>query len=107
MLLVHERLIIQATVADSLTGRVFGTKDALTAWAFAISFLVAGAAVSIVGPAAVLIASGAGVLFVAGASALALRRDDSLGSPQRASEGLVRVDAASLEGTRRSGAEIS
>ena len=68
MMLVYERLIIQATVSDSLAGRVFGTKDALTAWAFAISFVVAGAAVPAVGPQAVLIASGAGVIAIGAAT---------------------------------------
>lgn len=79
MMLVYERLIIQATVDDALAGRVFGTKDALTAWAFAISFLVAGGAVSIVGPTVVLVASGVGVVVIALATAVALRKPDALG----------------------------
>ncbi len=106
MMLVHERLIIQATVSDSMTGRVFGTKDALTAWAFAISFLLAGAAVSAVGPVAVLVASGAGVLVVAAASALGLRGDESLQASQPRGDRLVQVDAAALSATSRSGAEV-
>jgi hypothetical protein len=103
---VHERLIIQATVSDTLAGRVFGTKDALTAWAFAISFLVAGAAVSAVGPVAVLVTSGAGVLLVAAASAFALRSQDSLRAPQREPDGVVRVEAAPLGAAGRSSAEV-
>jgi hypothetical protein len=78
MMLVHERLIIQSTVDDSLAGRVFGTKDALTAWAFAAAFAGAGAAVSLVGPQAVLIASGVGVLAIAAATTLGLRRSGAL-----------------------------
>ena len=35
MLLVYERLLIQALVPDVLSGRVFGIRDAITAWAFA------------------------------------------------------------------------
>ena len=34
----YERLLIQALVPDRLVGRVFGMKDALTAWAFAVAF---------------------------------------------------------------------
>jgi MFS family permease len=40
--LVYERLFIQRTVPDELLGRVFGIKDGLTAWAFALAFLAAG-----------------------------------------------------------------
>lgn len=96
MMLVHERLIIQSTVADSLAGRVFGTKDALTAWAFAAAFAAAGAAVTLVGPQAVLIASGAGVLAIAAATTVGLRRSGALTS-STASPGLAPVEGPSLE----------
>jgi hypothetical protein len=65
LMLVYERLIIQATVADELTARVFGIKDALTAWAFGVSFLVAGALVSGVGARVTIVAAGVGILVVA------------------------------------------
>jgi MFS family permease len=74
LMLVHERLIVQATVPDRLCGRVFGTKDALTAWAFALSFLVAGALMSAVGARAVMVVAGAGVALVAAGAVLTLRR---------------------------------
>lgn len=96
MMLVHERLIIQAMVSDSLAGRVFGTKDALTAWAFAVSFLIAGAAVSMVGSKIVLIASGAGVVGIAAVTAVALRRSKAL-VPRKPDEEITRVDAGRLE----------
>jgi MFS family permease len=96
-MLVHERLIIQSTVDDSLAGRVFGTKDALTAWAFAAAFAAAGAAVSLVGPQAVLIASGAGVLAIAAASGLVLRRSGALTSPPAPAGELAAADGPSLE----------
>jgi MFS family permease len=96
MMLVHERLIIQSTVVDSLAGRVFGTKDALTAWAFAAAFTGAGAAVTLVGPQVVLIASGAGVLAIAAATTVGLRRTGALTSPTTPA-GLGPVDAPSLE----------
>ena len=50
LLLVHERLLIQDSVAHSIMGRVFGVKDALTAWAFALAFLAAGGLLELVGP---------------------------------------------------------
>ncbi len=97
MMLVYERLIIQATVSDSLAGRVFGTKDALTAWAFAISFVVAGAAVSAVGPQAVLIASGAGVIAIGAATAVGLRKPDALGIDRAGDEPFTRLEPVQLE----------
>ena len=36
MLLIYERLLIQALVPDALSGRIFGIRDAITAWAFAL-----------------------------------------------------------------------
>jgi MFS family permease len=73
LMLVHERLIIQATVEDRLSARVFGVKDALTAWAFALSFLVAGALVSAFDPRPVIIAAGVGIVLIAGFAAIAVR----------------------------------
>jgi MFS family permease len=73
LMLVHERLIIQATVDDSLSARVFGVKDALTAWAFGLSFLVAGALVSAFDPRPVIIAAGVGIVLIAGFAAIAVR----------------------------------
>ena len=49
MLLVFERQIIQAFVPDRLAGRVFGIKDALSAWAFGSAFICAGALISLIG----------------------------------------------------------
>ena len=46
VVLVYERLLIQRTVADELTGRVFGIKDSMACWAFALAFLAAGGAIS-------------------------------------------------------------
>jgi MFS family permease len=73
LMLVHERLIIQATVEDRLSARVFGVKDALTAWAFALSFLIAGALVSAFDPRPVIIAAGAGIVVIAAFAAIGVR----------------------------------
>ena len=73
LMLVHERLIIQATVEDRLSARVFGVKDAMTAWAFAISFVLAGALVTALQPRPVIIIAGVGILVFAGVAALGIR----------------------------------
>jgi hypothetical protein len=52
---------------------VFGVKDALTAWAFGVSFIAAGGLVSVFGPRPVLIASGAAVAAVTVVATVRLR----------------------------------
>ena len=74
LLLVYERLLIQATVPDEFSGRVFGVKDALTAWAFAIAFLSAGGLIAAVGPRDLIVIAGAGGLAVWALAVIALRR---------------------------------
>jgi hypothetical protein len=73
LLLVYERLLIQATVADALVGRVFGVKEALTAWAFGIAFLTGGALVAEVGVQDLILAGGALALLVFVAASVLLR----------------------------------
>jgi MFS family permease len=79
LLLVFERLLIQAVVPDRLMGRVFGIKDGLTAWTFAAAFLAGGGLVEAFGPRAVLVFAGAGGLVVWIGSRIALRRASTLG----------------------------
>lgn len=74
MALVHERLFIQATVAEEFSARVFGVRDALSAWGFGMAFLAAGAAVSGFGPQLVIGVAGGGLLTVGVITALWLRR---------------------------------
>ena len=74
VMMVYERLIIQGTVPDSLAGRLFGVKDALTAWAFALAFVTTGAVLTLVGPRATVIGAGVGGLVIWLGSVLALRR---------------------------------
>ena len=59
LLLVHERLLIQALVPDSLSGRIFGMRDALTAWAWAIAFVVGPLLLTAIGTRATVAAAGA------------------------------------------------
>ena len=73
MLLVFERQIIQAFVPDRLAGRVFGIKDALSAWAFGSAFICAGALISLIGIRELLVAAGVGTIGAWLVSVQALR----------------------------------
>lgn len=73
LILVHERLLIQDSVAQSIMGRVFGVKDALTAWAFALAFLAAGGLLELVDPGTALVAAGIGGLVAWALAAVLLR----------------------------------
>lgn len=71
--LVYERQIIQQTVSDASLGRVFGFRDSLTAWAFALAFAAAGALITALGPRTLLVAGGIGDLLIFSLAAIALR----------------------------------
>jgi MFS family permease len=75
VVLVYERLLVQATVPDRLAGRVFGVKDALTAWAFGLAFVTAGGLISVLGVRELLVAAGIGGLGVWLLSHAALREE--------------------------------
>jgi hypothetical protein len=72
--LVHERLVIQTTVADAVMARVFGARDGLNAWTFAIAFVAAGALIEAFGVRTVVQFAGVGGLLVWALSTVALRR---------------------------------
>jgi MFS family permease len=74
MLLVFERQIIQAFVPDRLAGRVFGIKDALSAWAFGSAFICAGALLSLIGVRELIVATGVGAVCAWLVSVQLLRR---------------------------------
>jgi MFS family permease len=99
MVLVYERMLVQATVPDRLAGRVFGVKDALTAWAFGIAFVAAGGLVSLLGVRELLVAAGIGGLLVwlAGSAAL---RNEFTDEGVRVGEGAEERPAAELSGAR-------
>jgi hypothetical protein len=76
-LLRHEsraRLFLQETVPDELLGRVFGVKDAVTAWEFAAAFVAGAPLVAVLGPRGALMTAAAGAAVVAALAALALAR---------------------------------
>jgi hypothetical protein len=72
MLLVHERVIVQATVPDVLMGRTFGVKDALASWAFGTAFFAAGGLLTAIDSRQLIIGVGVGGLIVAAVIAVAL-----------------------------------
>jgi MFS family permease len=63
MVIVYERQLIQATVPDRLAGRIFGMKDALSAWGFGLAFVAAGGLITLIGVRELLIAAGVGALL--------------------------------------------
>jgi MFS family permease len=73
MMLVHERLLLQTVVPDNMLGRVFGTKDALTAWAFAAAFLLSPALIELFGTRVMLLVAGGAALLAWLVPAFALR----------------------------------
>jgi MFS family permease len=73
LLLVYERLLIQTTVDDSVMARVFGVRDAFSAWAFTVAFVAAGALIEAFGVRAVLVIAGAAGLLIWALSRFALR----------------------------------
>ena len=87
LMLVYERLLTQLSVPERLLGRVFGVKDALTAWAFGLAFLSAGGVLALVGPRALIVLAGAGAVAAWAIAAVALRDKWTVG-PDRAPLGL-------------------
>jgi predicted MFS family arabinose efflux permease len=63
MVIVYERQLIQATVPDRLSGRIFGMKDALSAWGFGLAFVAAGGLITLIGVRELLVAAGIGALL--------------------------------------------
>jgi MFS family permease len=74
MLLIYERLLIQALVPDALAGRIFGIRDAITAWAFALGFLAGPLLLDLLGTRAMVTVAGLCGLIVWLTAVVALRR---------------------------------
>jgi MFS family permease len=94
MLLIYERLLIQALVPDALRGRIFGIRDAITAWAFAIGFLAGPLLIDLVGTRAMITAAGVCGLIVWLATAIALRRSGLSAHPSLTLAGGTGADLA-------------
>jgi len=91
LVIVYERLLIQATVPDALAGRVFGLKDALTAWSFGLAFLAAAGLIEAIGVRGAIVFAGAGGLVAWVVAAVMLRsvwRTEEEASEGRGPDGL-------------------
>jgi len=84
LLLVHERLLIQALVPDALGGRIFGMRDALTAWAWALAFVVGPILLTAIGTRATVVVAGVGALTVWLVAVFLLRRVGEAATSQEA-----------------------
>ena len=84
LLLVHERLLIQALVPDALSGRIFGMSDALTAWAWAIAFVAGPVLLTAVGTRTTVVLAGAAAFLVWVVAVLLLRRAGEVEAPDEA-----------------------
>jgi len=98
LLLVHERLLIQALVPDALSGRIFGMRDALTAWAWAIAFVVGPVLLTAIGTRATVVVAGVGAFAVWLVAAWLLKRAGEPSAPEpaqvSAGDGVGRGDLA-------------
>jgi len=105
LLLVHERLLIQALVPDALGGRIFGMRDALTAWAWALAFVVGPILLTAIGTRATVLVAGVGALAVWLVAVFLLRRVGEAATtyeatPLSAGDGVGRGDLARPGSTR-------
>ena len=69
MVIVFQRLILQASVEDALLGRIFGAQVALDGVAFTSSYLIAAALLEVASPRTMFVVAGAGAALVACATA--------------------------------------
>jgi MFS family permease len=73
LLLVHERLLIQAVVPEHLQGRIFAVSDTVVSWAFALAFVSAGPLLETLGVRETIVIGGGVALAFAVAAAFGLR----------------------------------
>ena len=110
LLLVYERQLIQAIVPDKLAGRVFGVKDALTAWAFAFGFLAGPPLLDAVGTRTMITAAGVGGLVIWAISVLGLRgswtEPGGPGPPPEELAGSLGADVAVRAGAGEQGSHL-
>jgi MFS family permease len=111
LLLVHERLLIQMLVPDELGGRIFGMRDALTAWAWAIAFVAGPALLSGLGTRTTVVLAGAGAFVVWLLATWLLRRrggdtSEPEGSTESSARGVGRGDLAWSGSTRENGPDF-
>jgi MFS family permease len=86
LVIVYERLIIQAVVPQALLGRAFGAQAALDGSAFAASYLVAGVILALVSPRVLFVIGGAGALAVWVVARIVFARSEIAVGPAPATE---------------------
>jgi MFS family permease len=86
LVIVYERLIIQATVPQEVLGRAFGAQAALDGAAFAASYLVAGVILALVSPRVLFIIGGVGALAVWAVARVVFARTNIAVEPVPATE---------------------
>jgi hypothetical protein len=74
LILVHERIILQRTVADAIMARIFSVKETLEAIAFSAAFVAGGAVASALATRDLFLVAGGGALVVWAITAVSLRR---------------------------------
>ena len=89
---VHQRLLLQRSVDESVLGRVYGVVDSATAWAMGIAFLSAGAIAATSGVRQLLVVSG--VLMAIGAAATLGRLRGLVATPRPVAVGVPDVAPA-------------
>ena len=82
LLLVHERLLIQAVVPEGLQARIFAVSDTVVSWAFGIAFLSAGPVLSALGIRQTILIGGGVALVFAGLAAFGLRNQWTAPEPR-------------------------
>jgi MFS family permease len=105
MLLIYERLLIQALVPDALAGRIFGIRDAITAWAFALGFLAGPLLLDLLGTRAMVTVAGLCGLIVWLTTVVALRRSGLSAHPAVTLAGRAGADLAWQRRTGEHGAD--
>jgi MFS family permease len=73
LLLVHERVLFNRVVPESLQGRMFAVSDTAASWAFGLSYLCAGPVLSAIGVRETILIAGAAGIGIAGLAVLGLR----------------------------------
>jgi MFS family permease len=73
LVIVHERLLVQAAVPDEMLGRMFGVRDTFQSWGFAPGFVGAGALAALFGPRVLFLIAGLGALLIWLVATIALR----------------------------------
>lgn len=111
LLLVHERLLIQALVPDELSGRIFGMRDALTAWAWAIAFIAGPLLLNAIGTRETVVLAGVAALLVWLVAVWLLNRalgDGPVGAAtaEASAGGVGRRDLATAGGAGENGADF-